>query len=115
MWIEKLTDGVLEIDTPTGPRYIRPNLAQRAYLLWTFRNFFSLPQQVLRPWQIRLIDRLWRENRFVSFSPVGAPDQPVIGSIERRAPLQAKVVTIRKPVVSAKPTAAERRREALSA
>ena len=42
MWIEKLTEGVLELDTPIGPRYVELNFAQRAYLLWTFRNFFSL-------------------------------------------------------------------------
>ena len=86
MWIEKLTDGVLEVDTPIGPRYVQPNLVQRAYLIWTFRNFFSLPQQVLRPWERRLIDRLWSENRFVSVSAAGAPDRPVIGKIERRTP-----------------------------
>ncbi len=96
MWIEKLTDGVLELDTPIGPRYLQPNLAQRAYLLWTFRNFFSLPQPVLRPRERRLIDRLRSENRFVSLSAAGAPDKPVIGRIERRAPAQAEVLTIRK-------------------
>jgi hypothetical protein len=97
MWIEKLTDGVLELDTPIGPRYVQPNLAQRAYLIWTFRNFFSLPQQVLRPWERRLIDRLWSENRFVSLSAAGRPDRPLIGRIERRAPVPAEVVPIRKP------------------
>ncbi len=96
MWIEKLTDGVLELDTPIGPRYLQPNLAQRAYLLWTFRNFFSLPQPVLRPRERRLIDRLRSENRFVSLSAAGAPDRPVIGRIERRAPAQAEVLPIRK-------------------
>src|ERR1700693_5835089 len=98
MWIEKLSDGVLELDTPIGPRYVQPNLVQRAYLIWTFRNFFSLPQQVLRPWERRLIDRLWSENRFVSVSAAGAPDRPVIGKIERRAPAQAEVLPIRRPV-----------------
>src|SRR5271154_695698 len=78
MWIEKLSNGVLELDTPIGPRYVQPNLVERAYLIWTFRNFFSLPQPVLRPWERRLIDRLWCENRFVSLSAVGATDRPVI-------------------------------------
>src|SRR5208337_4129829 len=97
MWIEKLTRGVLELDTPIGPRYVQPNLLQRAYLIWTFRNFPSLPQQVLHPWQLRLIDRLWGENRFVSLSVAGAADKPVIGRIERRAPAQAEVLPVRKP------------------
>ena len=96
MWIEKLTDGVLELDTPIGPRYVQPNLVQRAYLMWTFRNFFSLPQQVLRPWERRLIDRLWSENRFVSLSAAGTHDWPVIGRIERRAPTSAEVLISQK-------------------
>jgi hypothetical protein len=115
MWIEKLTDGVLEVDTPIGPRYVQPNLVQRAYLIWTFRNFFSLPQQVLRPWERRLIDRLWSENRFVSMSAAGAPDRPVIGKIERRARAQAEVLPIRKPVSASNPAVAEQSQEAASA
>jgi hypothetical protein len=116
MWIEKLADGVLELETPIGPRYLQPNLAQRAYLMWTFRNFFSLPQQVLRPSERRLIDRLWSENRFVSLSAVGAPDHPVIGRIERRRALaQAQVLPMRKPVSCAEPAVAEQSQEAASA
>jgi|SRR5580658_24253 hypothetical protein len=99
MWIEKLTDGVVALDTPIGPRYVQPNFVQRAYLIWTFRNFFSLPQQVLRPWERRLIDRLRSENRFVSLSAAGAPDRPVIGRVERRAPVPAEVLPFRKPAM----------------
>ncbi len=115
MWIEKLTDGVLELDTPIGPRYVQPNFAQRAYLMWTFRIFFSLPQQVLHPWERRLIDRLWSENRFVSVSAVGAPDRPVIGRIERRAPAQIEVVPSRKSMSGSKSAVAEQGQEAASA
>jgi len=125
MWIEKLTDGVLELDTPIGPRYLQPNLAQRAYLLWTFRNFFSLPQPVLRPRERRLIDRLRSENRFVSLSAAGAPDRPVIGRIERRASAQAEVLPIckapiRQPLIcqamsGAQSAVAEQSQEAASA
>jgi hypothetical protein len=115
MWIEKLTDGVLELDTPIGPRYVEPNLVERAYLIWTFRNFFSLPQQVLRPWERRLIDRLLRENRFVSVPAMGADDRPVIGRIERRAQALAEVLPIRKPVSGSKSAVAEQSREPASA
>src|SRR6202158_4039294 len=115
MWIDKLIDGVVALDTPIGARYLKPNLVQRAYLIWTFRNFFSLPQQVLRPWERRLIDRLWSENRFVSVSAAGAPDRPVIGKIERRAPFQVEVVPIRKPVSGSNPAVAEQSQEAASA
>ncbi|MBZ5664987.1 MAG: hypothetical protein LAO30_10320 [Acidobacteriia bacterium] len=115
MWIEKLTDGVLEVDTPIGPRYVQPNFLQRAYLIWTFRNFFSLPQQVLLPWERRLIDRLWSENKFVSLSTAGTQDRPVIGRIERRAPAPAEVLPIRKPVAGTQPAVAEQSQEAASA
>ena len=115
MWIEKLTDGVLELDTLIGPRYVQPNLLQRAYLMWTFRNFFSLPQQVLRPWERRLLDRLLSENRFVSLPAVGAHDRPIIGRIERRAPAQTEVLPIRKPASASTPAVAEQSREAASA
>lgn len=115
MWIEKLADGVLELDTPIGSRYVQPNLVQRAYLMWTFRNFFSLPQQVLLPWERRLIDRLWSENRFVSVSASGTHDKPVIGRIERRVPTLAEVQPIRKPVSGSTSTVAEPGQEAASA
>jgi hypothetical protein len=120
MWIEKLLDGVLELETPLGPRYLQPNLAQRAYLIWTFRNFFSLPQQVLRPRERRLIDRLWSENRFVSVRAMNSLDRPVIGRIERRAPSQAEILpihnsSIRKPVSASNSAAGEQGREAASA
>jgi|SRR5271166_4504914 len=114
MWIEKLIDGVLELDTPIGPRYVQPNLVERAYLVWTFRNFFSLPQQVLHPWERRLVDRLWSDNRFVSLS-MGAQDRPIIGRVERRAVPRAEVVPIRKPVSGSKPAVADQSREAASA
>jgi hypothetical protein len=119
MWIEKLIDVIVQLDTPIGPRYVQPNLLERAYLIWTFRNFFSLPQQVLRPWQRRLIDRLWTENRFVSLAAAGASDRPIIGRVERRAPVPAEVVPIRKPALSSKsssnPAVQEPNQEAASA
>lgn len=119
MWIDKLIDGIVQLDTPIGPRYVQPNLMERAYLMWTFRNFFSLPQQVLRPWQRRLIDRLWSEKRFVSLTAAGASDRPVIGRVERRTPLPPEVVPIRKPVSSSSsssnPAVAKPNQEAASA
>ena len=115
MWFEKLVRGVLELDTPLGPRYLQPNFFQRALLIWTFRNFFSLPQQVLRRSERRLIDRLWSENRFISLSAVGAPDRPVIGRIERRIPAAAEVLPQRKPVATSQSAVGEQGREAASA
>ena len=43
MWIEKLTAGVIRVITPIGPRFIELSFWQRAYFLWIFRNFETLP------------------------------------------------------------------------
>ncbi len=116
MWIEKLAHGVVRVETPLGPRYVQPNLIQRAILLWTFRNFASLPQQVLSSSESRLIDRLWGENRFVSVPLNGGLEKPVIGTIERRAPARLEEVEpARRPMSSANSAVAEQGREAASA
>ncbi|HYU44584.1 MAG TPA: hypothetical protein VEK84_00220 [Terriglobales bacterium] len=114
MWIEELASGVLQVDTPIGPRYVQPNFKQRLYLMWIFRNFPSLPQQVLRPGEQRLIDRLWSENKFVSMPAMSAPSQPVIGRIERRIAAPPEVQTVRKPR-SSSGAVKEQGREAASA
>jgi hypothetical protein len=113
MWIQKLADGVIEIDTPIGPRYVQPSFLERASLLWTFRNFPSLPQQVLRPREQRLIDRLWSENRFVPMSIDGL-SHPVIGRIERR-PTPQQPAAAKKPASSVPSSMAEHGREPASA
>src|SRR2546430_4111018 len=41
MWLEKLSSGVLRVLTPLGPRYLKPSLAQKLYLLWLFFFFSS--------------------------------------------------------------------------
>jgi len=115
MWIHKLADGVLQVDAPIGTRYIRPKFIERAALLWTFRNFDSLPQQVLSPREQRMIDRLCHEHRFVSVSVHGGQDKPVIGKVERRMFAQPHLVPARKPVASSEPRLAKRGREAASA
>ena len=86
MWIDKLADGVVQVQTPIGPRYVMPSFLQRAYFLWMFRHFPILPHAVLSSWQQRLIDRLCSEQRFVSMAYAdGLDDAPVIGTVERRS------------------------------
>jgi hypothetical protein len=86
MWIDKLADGVVQVQTPMGPRYVMPSFLQRAYFLWMFRHFPILPHAVLSSWQQRLIDRLCSEQRFVSMAYAdGLDDAPVIGTVERRS------------------------------
>jgi len=115
MWIEKLAHGVLELDTPIGPRYLQPNLRERVLLLWTFRNFSSLPQEVLRTNERRLIDRLWNESRFISRSVADTNELPVIGKVERRAMATTETMPKRKPPASSGVPLAEEGRQAISA
>jgi hypothetical protein len=86
MFIEKLLDGVVQLQTPIGPRYLMPtSFSQRVYLLWMFRNFSVLPQAVLNSRQKRLIERMCGEQGFVSRASVeGIDELPIIGTIERR-------------------------------
>jgi hypothetical protein len=100
MWMEKLTSGVLRVLTPLGPRYIAPTFWQRVRLLWIFRNFEVLPLQVLKPWQQQLIDDLCAERRFVSLStPNMLEDAPVLGTVERRPPVEVERLPERKSAV----------------
>lgn len=115
MWIDKLFDGVLQVETPLGPRYLQLNFTQRAMLMWTFRNFDSLPPQVLNAREQRLIDALWRDRRFVAVHSLNGGDKPVIGRVERRPPMEAAFLPVRKPVSSSRSGMPERSREAASA
>jgi hypothetical protein len=90
MWIEKLSQGVLRILTPMGPRYIRPPMLQRIYLLWIFRHFQMLPLQVLSLRQQEFIDTLCTQHRFVSLpQTAGLEDAPVLGTVEWRPRIDA--------------------------
>ena len=99
MWIEKMSSGVLRVQTPLGPRYIRPNFTARIYLMWVFRNFHTLPAEVLSRYQKRLIDRLCAEQQFVSrMNPF--EDAPILGTLESRPVAQQDQISQRKPNAS---------------
>ncbi len=88
MWMEKMSRGVLRVLTPLGPRYIKPVFLQRLYLVWIFRNFTTLPQQVLTRRQQRLVDDLCTSQEFVSLLQTNGFDEvPVIGTVERLKPV----------------------------
>lgn len=90
MLIEKLAGGVVQVQTPIGPRCVMPAFLQRVYLLWMFRNFPILPHAVLSRRQQRLIDRLCSEQKFASSAYFdGMNEAPVIGTIEHRPPVVA--------------------------
>src|ERR1700689_5565770 len=101
MWIEKLSDGVVQVQTPIGPRYLMPSFLQRVYFLWMFRHFPILPHAVLSPGQQRMIDKLCSEQRFVSMAYAdGLDDAPVIGPVERRPKMGHESLPQRRPVAS---------------
>ena len=98
MWIDKLADGVVQVQTPIGPRYVMPSFLQRAYFIWMFRHFPILPHAVLSSWQQRLVDRLCSEQRFVSMAYAdGLDDAPVIGTVERRSAVGSETLPPRRP------------------
>jgi hypothetical protein len=104
MWIEKLADGVVQVQTPIGPRYLMPSFLQRVYFLWMFRHFPILPHAVLRSGQKRMIDRLCSEQRFVSMAYAdGMEDAPVIGTVERRPAIGHESLPPRRPAVRENP------------
>ncbi|MGO8793948.1 MAG: hypothetical protein ACLQLC_03925 [Candidatus Sulfotelmatobacter sp.] len=101
MWIEKLAGGVVQVQTPIGPRFLMLSFPQRLYFLWMFRNFPILPQAVLSSGQQRMIDRLCSDQRFVSMAYAdGLEDAPVIGTIERRTRPGVDSLPPRRPAVS---------------
>lgn len=88
MLIEKIAAGVVQVQTPIGPRYVTPSFLQRIYLLWMFRNFPILPHAVLNLRQQRMIDRLCSEQKFASMAYVDHMNEaPVIGTVEHRPPI----------------------------
>jgi hypothetical protein len=101
MWIDKLAEGVVQVQTPIGPRYLMPTFLQRAYFVWMFRHFPILPHAVLSTGQKRMIDRLCSEQRFVSMAYAdGMEDAPVIGTVERRPKMGPESLPVRRPAVS---------------
>lgn len=101
MLIDKLSDGVVRVQTPIGPRFVLPSFLQRVYLVWMFRNFPILPHAVLNRRQQRMIDRMCSEQRFASMAYADGMDEaPVIGTIEQRPPAGSELLPPRRPVVS---------------
>jgi hypothetical protein len=101
MWMEKIRHGVLEVQSEAGLRYVRPSLGERIRLLWTFRNFQLLPQQVLNQRELALVAGLLENGKFQ------AAGDCRIGIIEWLAsplPSRPAQLSARQPVRSA-PTA----------
>lgn len=78
--VSKIEQGVVELRTDVGRLYVCPRGWQRLYLRWTFRNFHSLPQQILNRRQKRLIENLSRSAILTPSERV--PTSAVIGIVE---------------------------------
>ena len=107
MLIEKLAAGVVQVQTPIGPRYVMPSFWQRVYLLWMFRNFPILPHAVLSARQQRLIDRMCSEQSFASMAYADGMEAPVIGTVERRPTIGTNPLPPRRPAAGESSLAAE--------
>lgn len=87
MLIEKISRGVLAVETEYGVRHIQPSLIERIRLLWTFRNFHVLPEGVLNRHERTLIDSLCQKGKFLSnWNGHGDLSEHCIGTVERTAP-----------------------------
>lgn len=72
---------LLELRTESGTLYVCPSKWQRLRLLWTFRHFHVLPQQVLSRRDQHLIDKLSRSAVITPAQPV--PRSAVLGVVEK--------------------------------
>jgi TonB family protein len=77
---QKIRTGLVELRTHIGSVYVSPSFWERIYLLWTFRNFQSLPKQVLNRHQQHLIDRLCRAAIVTRNGPIARTS--IIGAVE---------------------------------
>ena len=94
MWIEKLRRGILQVSNESGLLYVEPSLKERLKLLWTFRNFRLLPEEVLTKRERQFISQLCSESRLQK------PPRPdfsetacVIGTVDRTSPAPKKPIS----------------------
>jgi hypothetical protein len=111
MVIEKLADGVVQVQTPIGPRYLMLSLLQRLYFLWVFRHFPVLPHAVLSRRQQRMIDRLCSEQVFASLPYSDGTNAPVIGIVEHRPAVGTHSLPARSPMSESAGLTAEVRQQ----
>ena len=71
---------LVALDSGQGVVYAPASGWDRVYLLWTFRNFRSLPQNVLSPRQKKLIESLHREAS--NYGSHELHDAVVVGTVE---------------------------------
>lgn len=82
MWMQKIRRGVLQVETDAGLRFVEPSFGQRLQLLWTFRNFNILSEDVLNQHERQLIGELCRNLRPVRNGTDATMRGPIIGILE---------------------------------
>lgn len=97
MLIEKIRRGVLQVTTDAGTHYVQPSLLEKLLLLWTFRNFRVLPEEVLSQHERQLVKELCSQQRLQKSSlPVFPEASCVIGTVDRVSPAPKKPVKNRR-------------------
>lgn len=109
----KLRRGVVEIAVGDDCRYAEPSFLQRAYLLWTFRNFRRLSVRALNQRQRQIVERLSdtehtaEAKRIDPALVIGRAEFP---ALPLRKPLGPVVVPAIQPTVETQHAASGRRR-----
>jgi hypothetical protein len=91
--LDKVRAGVLQLSTPNGSLCVKPALKERLLLLWIFRNFKILPEQVLGEREKKLIDRLRNSDLAALPGNFGRDEGLVIGTVDyefMRKPVQSE-------------------------
>ncbi len=91
--LDKVRAGVLQLSTPNGSVCVKPPLKERLMLLWIFRNFKILPEQVLGDREKKLVDRLRNSDLAALSGDYGRDEGLVIGTVDymfMRKPAQSE-------------------------
>lgn len=80
--LDKLRCGVLQISTPNGYVCVKPAWKERLQLMWIFRNFKILPEQVLAEREKKLIERLRDSDLPALPGNYGQDEGLVIGTVD---------------------------------
>jgi hypothetical protein len=84
VWLENLRNGFVQVLGESGLQYVRPSWSERLRLVWIFRNFSILPQQVLSPRQQQFVSELCSDERmFQHWGPEEHQRGQLIGTLLR--------------------------------
>lgn len=111
--LAKLRRGVIELAAQDECLYAQPSFLQRAYLLWTFRNFRRLSVRVLNDRQRRMVERLAEMAHDAKTQKINP--QLVIGRAEfAKLPAPKQLEWISIPQIRETPLPVPRKRRTLN-